>query len=192
MKTYYRYDLINHVISKYGFTKYLEIGVGINDCFEKIKIQSKESVDPEFPATHAMTSDQFFEQLPVETKYDVIFIDGLHLKEQVVRDVDNSLKHLNPGGLIFVHDCNPTNEDWVTPYWKKGAWLGTVWEAIVELRMSRGDLSICVVDTDYGCGFVKIGNQQTLPRQEVNYKLLDSDRVNLLNLISVNDFFKIA
>jgi predicted O-methyltransferase YrrM len=52
-----------------------------------------------------ITSDAFFERSMV--KFDVIFIDGLHEEHQVDRDIVNSLQHLNPGGIIVLHDCLP-------------------------------------------------------------------------------------
>jgi hypothetical protein len=40
-----------------------------------------------------MTSDEFFEIN--KSTYDIIFIDGLHIDEQVERDIINGLKILN-------------------------------------------------------------------------------------------------
>ena len=43
-----------------------------------------------------------------ETKFDVIFIDGLHLAEQVERDIENSLDFIKEDGYFY--DCNPPSE----------------------------------------------------------------------------------
>ena len=43
-----------------------------------------------------MTSDDFF--LSNKDKFDVIFIDGLHIYEQVRKDVVNSINAINDGG----------------------------------------------------------------------------------------------
>ena len=57
------------------------------------------------------TSDEYFESIKdTEVKYDIIFIDGLHHNEQVLKDVENSLKHLSEGGSIVCHDCLPSEE----------------------------------------------------------------------------------
>ena len=52
-----------------------------------------------------MTSDEFFSQN--KETFDLIFIDGLHIHEQVLKDIDNSLNVLNENGVILLHDCLP-------------------------------------------------------------------------------------
>ena len=102
-----RTDVLNHLIRKRNYKSYLEIGVynGVN--FESINIVNKVCVDP-FPlyvnTTHIMTSDNFFKLLKPEEKFDLIFVDGLHLTEQSDLDVKNSLQHLNTGGCVVMHD----------------------------------------------------------------------------------------
>ena len=81
-----------------------------------------------------MTSDQFFEVYP-QKKYDVIFIDGLHLENQVDRDIFNALKHLNPGGVVIVHDCLPTTPQSQSEENPTGDWVGTVWRSIVKYTL---------------------------------------------------------
>ncbi len=59
-----------------------------------------------FPGgTHRMTSDEFF--ATNDRHFDVIFVDGLHESEQVLKDVSAALDILNPNGFVFMHDCNP-------------------------------------------------------------------------------------
>ena len=38
----------------------------------------------------------------MSTKFDLIFLDGLHTYEQTIKDINNSLKILNKDGLILV------------------------------------------------------------------------------------------
>ncbi len=112
-----RTDIINFLISKYNFVTYLEIGISGLDNFNKIKIAKKTGVDPgPFVAQYKntaditfvqKTSDDFFSKLDPKIKFDIIFIDGLHLKDQYLRDVINSLNHLSNNGIIVSHDCNP-------------------------------------------------------------------------------------
>ena len=40
-------------------------------------------------------------------RYDLVFVDGLHIADQVERDIVNSLAALAPGGMVVLHDCNP-------------------------------------------------------------------------------------
>jgi hypothetical protein len=104
-----RTAILNHLIRRHGYRDYLEIGVRTNDNFRRVKAARKTGVDPtpEAPCTHVMTSDAFFAQLPLETRFDLVFIDGLHEEGQVWRDVHNSLEVLREGGTLALHDCNP-------------------------------------------------------------------------------------
>ena len=62
------------------------------------------SVDPSPKVTqdniYIGTSDDFLNN---KTKFDIIFIDGNHMMEQVDKDIENSLTFLNEGGLILLH-----------------------------------------------------------------------------------------
>ena len=194
----YRTDLINYLINKYKLNNYLEIGVrNPNSNFNKIKIENKTAVDPEplikQDNIFIGTSDAFFNQLDSNIEYDIIFIDGLHLEHQVDKDIQNSLKHIKKDGFILLHDCNPPTEfhqrDNYEVNGKFPSWNGTTWRSLAKLRMSREDLKINVVDTDWGVGIITINKEQKLfEKQDINYSLLEKNRVQLLNLISVDNF----
>jgi hypothetical protein len=172
----YRYDILNDLISKYKFKKYLEIGVrNPDECFDLVKCEIKHSVDPGYENPNAnidykFTSDSFFNllksnelNLQPDYKWDIIFIDGLHISTQVDKDITNSLDHLNKDGIIVLHDCNPpelwyAREDYIIDGIAHG-WNGTVWKVIYKLRSTRPDLFICTVDTDYVIGIIKRGFQ---------------------------------
>ncbi len=67
-------------------------------------------------------------------------------------------------------------------------WQGTVWQAIARLRITRPDLEIFVIDTDYGLGVIRPGQQICYPEPpELNYAHLDQHRVELLNLLSIEE-----
>ncbi|MGA8123581.1 MAG: class I SAM-dependent methyltransferase [Mycobacterium sp.] len=42
-------------------------------------------------------------------------MDGLHTYRQVVRDVENTLRHLRDDGGIVLHDCNPAHASIACP-----------------------------------------------------------------------------
>lgn len=69
-----------------------------------VAAEIKHGVDPNVDTTYRMTSDEFFKNY-IKQKYDIVFVDGLHLHEQVYRDIINSLNNLNENGVIVVHDC---------------------------------------------------------------------------------------
>jgi hypothetical protein len=140
-----------------------------------------------------MTSDEFFMQNSI--KYDVIFIDGLHLYEQAYKDVKSSLGILKENGIIIMHDCNPSSE-WLQREYDTqvpGGWCGTVWKAFVRLRMEREDIEMFVVDTDHGVGVLNPNGRQKIYQciEDIyNYNVFDKNRVEALNLISVEEFKK--
>jgi len=190
-----RTEIINSLIKKNTYQSYLEIGVntpsqpGYN--WIGINIPLKHGVDPNVDTTYKMTSDDFFE-MHICQNYDIIFVDGLHIFEQVYRDILNSLANLNDGGVIVVHDCNPIEEITQRRERASDAWHGDVWKAIVKLRMEREDLQIHTVNTDEGCGIIKFGRQDLLKVPKgldvYDYEFLNKNREDALNLISVKEF----
>jgi len=190
-----RTEIINGLIKKYGYKSYLEIGVntpsqpGYN--WVGVEIELKHGVDPNVDTTYKVTSDEFFKN-KITRKYDIIFIDGLHIFEQVYLDIVNSLNALEDGGIIVVHDCNPITEITQRRERASDAWHGDVWKSILKLRIENPELDISTVNTDEGCGIIKKGSQITLKvdtSDEIyEYPFLESNRKEVLNLISVGDF----
>ena len=175
-----RIDIINSFIQKYGYKSYLEIGCQYDQTFKKINVERKVGVDPEVGGTMKMTSDEYFAQN--SEKFDIIFIDGLHHSEQVLKDIDNSLKILNKGGVIVVHDLLPTNlEMQLVPRITK-AWTGDVWKAWVNLRMNKGNLNMVCIDTDMGCGIIRRGKQAKLvTKSAIEYKNFEKNKKNCIS-----------
>ena len=193
-----RTTIINYLIKKNDYERYLEIGVRDSSLnFDNIKCRCKEGVDPnpKKSCKYMMTSDIFFKKISKNKIYDIIFIDGLHLYQQVLKDINNSLCHLSSNGVIVLHDCNPMNKKFQTsipPNSNKGSkWHGTVWKAFALLRMTRNDLDMSVVDTDCGCGIIKRGSQKIFKKvsiSDLNYEFLKANRKKLLKLCSVKIF----
>lgn len=125
----YRYKIINRLAK---FTDvYLEIGVEFGHTFTNVNFieSNKYSVDPspQFISKRVVkkTSDEFFkfqhegskiylgngyeENLP--KSYNVIFIDGMHQLEYIVRDFNNALRVLEYDGMILFDDIVPLNEE---------------------------------------------------------------------------------
>jgi hypothetical protein len=206
-----RTDIINYLLSKIKKENatYLEIGVRYPDeNFNKINSKIKYSVDPGIeyevnPVDFKVTSDVFFKQLndgfilSKDIKFDVIFIDGLHLAEQVDRDIENALKYLEPEGFIVLHDCNPPTEFHASETYlyrmspSTVYWNGTTWKAFFKYRQ-REDLFTCCIDTDWGIGIISktinIGNPTKIENVFFEYKVLNDNRKDSLNLLSFNEF----
>jgi hypothetical protein len=189
-----RWDVLNELLAGAQGSRYLEIGVQRGQCGARIRASEKWGVDPEpllgargkYSRFFQCTSDVFFADLASEEQFDVIFIDGLHHAEQTLRDAENSLKHLAPGGTIVLHDCNPPNELAQRVPRETGIWNGDCWKAMVALRQ-RPDVKAFTIDADEGLGILTAGKNleplQGIPA-ELSYSDLEADRGRLLGLMS--------
>lgn len=148
-----RTEIINKFIKTRGFKKYLEIGVFDGRNFNSIQTDFKVGIDPSrgSKATIFMPSDDYFAL--ADEKFDIVFIDGLHLCEQVYKDIVNSLEHLNSGGVIVLHDLLPPTEAHQGRVFRSGAWNGDCWKAFVKYRHDSEHLCY-VISQDEGCGVI--------------------------------------
>ena len=104
-----RTDIINALIAKYGYKSYLEVGTqDPKSNFDLITAEHKVSIDP-FPrgeVTFVGTSDEYFDSISDDVKFDIIFIDGLHEYGQLTKDCNNYYSKLKEGGIFAGHDYN--------------------------------------------------------------------------------------
>ena len=188
-----RLDVLQVIVDKIQAETYLEIGVNRGQVISHLRCPRKIGVDPAFQfgrrlklqrllgqvrfTTVKATSDAFFADRAaalLPRGVDVVFVDGLHTCQQVLTDVDNSLRYLNPGGVIVIHDCNPLNRAGASPITRSvdevvalaangdlpgwnGCWSGDVWKAVGYLRATRHDLRVFTLDLDWGLGIVERG-----------------------------------
>lgn len=167
-----RTKAINYLIENRGYKSYLEIGLSWPKFnYTNVRCENKESCDPYFPSerdalvsrdnlpqeildnlTYLMTSDEMFEAMPADKKYDIILIDALHTEEQCCKDIVNSMAHLNPGGVILVHDVIPLSEDMQDENSESVVWVGSVWKSIVKLNNTN--ISFHTINEDYGLAII--------------------------------------
>lgn len=208
-------DVLNYLIKKYGYKTYLEIGVGDpRDNFCLIECEDKSGVDPYFDfndvpeysdtevkeiidtlVRYKCTSDEFFENLKEDVKYDLIFIDGYHSEEQCDKDIQNALNHLSENGSVVVHDTCPYRKESAgeRPVYTKGfTWNGDVYKSIYKLRVMN--IWHVTVGFDFGItvikwhkGFVKNDNVQKL---DITYEDFDRNRTLFLNMVSEKEFLR--
>lgn len=199
MKT--RTDVLNHLADKYKLKRYLEIGLqNTAQNFDKIQCEYKVSVDPD-PNAHAtfcMTSDEFFnigfERLYVnsdfETKFDLIFSDGLHSWEQCQKDFCNAMDVLSLDGWLAIHDTSPADESLTRfPRDKKGSWNGSTYKFAAKLKSIGCD--IVTVDEDHGVTLVKKTDIRPHAPCDISWDYFNANRKELLNLISWDEFIKL-
>lgn len=191
-----RTDIIQKFITKRNYKSYLEIGTYRNVNFDKIMIDNKVSIDPdpEAKATYQMTSDEFF--AVNQDKFDIVFIDGLHEHNQVYKDIQNSLKFLNPNGVIILHDCMPKNEKmqlWDNKSHQFEEWTGDTWKAYYK-ALNEINYKVYVLDSDYGCGVIDTSKPKPrlahiVDMEELTYQdYLNLKEENKYNIVNPNSW----
>ncbi len=166
-----RADVINSLIEKYNYSNYLEIGVQAGHTFDKIRIKTKHSVDPAASVSvdYPIDSDTFFKEY-CNQKYDIIFIDGLHHCDQVLRDISNSINFLSKDGTIVIDDTLPKNEEMqkvprdTTPNIGNGPgkpWTGDVWKAVVKYSLNT-NIILETIDVQYGISIIRLKDNKLI------------------------------
>lgn len=193
-----RMDIINHLIKKFGYSTYLEIGVREGECIRQISCGLKHGVDPSklcSEVTHNITSDEFFANHCKQT-YDIIFIDGNHDSDYVCRDLNNALKVLSLNGSIVMHDCFPCRKEWATKQrdiiHPIAGWNGDGYKVINSVVKNYSEvLSASVINIDHGVGVVR--KKVEVPPQIVyddfySFDVMNANPTTEINLISVHEF----
>jgi tetratricopeptide (TPR) repeat protein len=161
------YDWLQHFHQWMRPASYVEIGLGHGRSLALAGPETKaigidpyqgfweklNYVCPHGPATlFPLTSDDFFKQYDLRQvmereTFDLGFIDGLHLFEQVLKDFINLERYARKDSVILIHDCLP-----IAPIVAKrdrctGFWTGDVWRIIPCLKTFRPDLEIVTIPT---------------------------------------------
>lgn len=184
-----RVIILNRISNKISAKKYLEIGCDSDVVFNSVNCDYKVGVDPSRGGTIRDTSDNFFKNN--EETFDLIFIDGLHTFEQILKDFQNSFNFLNKGGYIVMHDLIPRN--WLEEHVPRisNNWCGDVWKISFLLNnIKHHDYSLIL--TDFGLGvFKKNHNDLSFNKIDIQNKDFDFLYENLpkLNLIKKENFF---
>jgi len=190
---FYRWDMIKFLQSKKQFKNYLEIGCDQDQLFSKINIENKIGVDPVSGGNTRKSSDDFFSTNKIN--FDLVFIDGLHEYDQVKKDILNSLKFLNPNGIILVHDCLPSSMSKQAVPRYRMSWNGDVWKAIVDLRCEK-NIEIFTCEIDQGIAIIQNKNNTDLlsiNKKPIELKFYDfyNNYKKYMRVISLEDFKKI-
>lgn len=211
--------MFNEIARRKGYTSYLEIGVDDPDnTFNKVEVPSKWAVDPYMDDTGChvwndknvqqlrdrikgnffmRTSDEFFSYMKnIRIQWDMIFIDGLHYQEQVLKDIDNALRHLSPGGIILIDDCYPQNPYHIkTPPDRGQPWMGTVYRAMATWIELGSPHPRGTIDINTGIGFILPihQNKSRVPLDvvwNVTWEEYMQNRVAMLGVMSEQYFFE--
>ena len=173
--------------------RYLEVGILKGKNLLQVDAKYKVGIDiaPKLIARQNIkiykgASDEVFnsENFKKEKPFDLIFIDAFHEYNQVVRDIKNALKFLNPKGIIVCHDVYPfdnldlpnlTDKQPPNPL---SAWTGDVWKAVFHVRWLMPELDYCVVKNFPGYLYLwKIEELHEIDESELKERL-DTNTVN--------------
>lgn len=141
-------------------TTYVEIGVceGVSLALADAKTMAV-GIDPNprirnvincVSKIYPMTSDRFFAELDLVKELDsrrpaLVFIDGLHQFEQVLKDFDNVERFSDAATVVLIHDCLPLDRRLASREPRTNLWCGDVWKVVPALREVRPDLRISVI-----------------------------------------------
>jgi hypothetical protein len=149
-----RTQLINSLIREHNYKTYIEIGLGDSVNFNAINCDNKIGVDPKINTD----SDTFFQEY--KGRADIIFIDGLHHSDQVERDILNSWRCLNRGGMMLIHDIKPHDYDMTIVPRQQSVWTGDVFKAWYGFIQTYSRLNLGYIDDEYGLGFIIKSNHR--------------------------------
>lgn len=106
-----------------------------------------------------MTADDFFRDEDVHLYFpkgpDIVFLDGMHLFEYLLRDFINAEKVCHARSLVLIHDCLPLSPRMAERAYQAGAeaegeyrwaWTGDVWKMLYAFKLFRPDLHISFID----------------------------------------------
>jgi hypothetical protein len=188
---------------------YLEIGVNEGHSLRTVLPGTRAvGIDPEprlgeigdavvFP----FTSDEFFARHDLRAvlqgvPLDLVFIDGMHLFEFVLRDLINVGRYAAPATTVLLHDCYPISAETATREHMTYLWTGDVWKVVLCLKDYCREVDVCVVDAPpAGLGIVRHLNAGTSARLQhrydeivdrfvdLDYSVLERDKPGLLNRV---------
>lgn len=190
---------------------YLEIGtlrgksLQLANCYSiaidpdfKISAKTKFTQHVDF---FEMTSDEFFEKETLKQKPDLVFIDGLHLIEQVLKDFINVEKNSHKGTMVVFDDVLPDGREQCNrkrpP--QPQPWVGDVWKIIPILQQYRSDLRLTLLYDEFpglllvtGLDFesaVLANKYDEIIREYKNKEFDRKDFYTLFKKLKVNDLY---
>ena len=196
---------INALAAATRARRYLEVGVNKGDTFLAVEIPEKTAVDPEFrfewqaegPGTafHQVTSDAYF--ATCRERFDIVFLDGLHVFAQTFRDFCNALDVTDERSLILIDDTVPDDvySSWPHPREAKGlrrqagarggSWHGDIFKMVFAIHDFFPRLSYVTIGTE--------GNPQTLvwhePRTDFRPLLNSFEAVSRMSWFEMRRYY---
>jgi hypothetical protein len=182
---------------------YLEIGTQFGKSLDAATCNTV-AIDPEFKdgidasrgrATSIFlqqTSDDAFASGVIQNlniRFNLAFLDGMHLFEYLLRDFINAEPLMAEGGHIVLHDCLPHSANMAERARENtttNAWTGDVWKLVPILQKHRPDLTVQVFDAA-PTGLVVVSNldpdNKTLAKNYDAIVAQNMDRADIADVV---------
>lgn len=181
-----RDTIINFILNKKFSNQghYLEIGCDLDQTFSKIINKNKIGIDPVRGGNLKLNSKDFFEDYNSQ-KFDMIFIDGSHLIEDVFYDTVQSIASLNLGGYVLLDDVLPNN---YFNTFRKRITLHSFQDAykILFLLMELKFIELYLIPHDHGMALFKLIDEPDFEKLKYDFSKIGFD--NYLELLEDNRF----
>lgn len=139
-------EIIMHFINQYDYKSYLSI----TDPF-KIECDCVKAVQPEH-------SQDFYSSNTL--KFDIIYVDCLHVESVVDHHLAECLKILSPKGILLINNCLPRDQGNIRSYEEylknQSSWTGDVWKCVLKYQPE-------IVDVEWGVAIIHSGAMVTNP-----------------------------
>lgn len=214
-----RWQVMRRLVNHYPDPRYLEVGVCEGKTFDKVPAARKVAVDPEFrfdhvamqaahPETtyHPVPSDEYFARhAQLDDEFDVIYLDGLHVYDQTLRDLLNALEHLQPRGVIVIDDTVPPTymaairdrEEFFAERRRTGsdeaAWMGDVFKVVHFIQAFCPYLRYATIANNHGQTVVWRGQRDEEPVRDLAEidTMSFEDFINSLDVMRLKRFGEI-
>lgn len=165
-------DIINRLIQQFGLRSYLEYnkfdGASYYDgivCPQKELAYLPEhsyldadnlprllNAARDVPLDMLLPLPQLLERYEGK-KFDLVFIDPVHVRPDVDMALRTLPRLLNPDGILAVHDCNPEHVTLTSLARRPGSWVGETYKAFTLFRAHNRDQTTTVSE-DFGVGLI--------------------------------------
>ncbi|MFA5152802.1 MAG: class I SAM-dependent methyltransferase [Clostridia bacterium] len=143
-------DIICAIVNSTNCKLYLELGCQHATTVRKMIAQNRKVIgvdirkqfdQGDFFFFYEETTDNFFTHFNEHP--DIIYIDADHNFESVKKDFINSLKVLNAGGTILIHDTDPNEAKLLDPQYCNDSYKIVDW-----IKENYKDLDVLVLPAD--------------------------------------------
>ena len=135
---------------------YLELGIFDNKNFETIKCKEKFSVDTNGNAMFTGTTDEYFQSISKDKKFDIIFIDANHDYDFVLRDFNNAVDHATK--WILIHDMIPPSKKYIQQKYCSDSYK------LLHFFLEAGLFKVYPMEDNFGLTLIKMPVSKVYPK----------------------------